>query len=71
MISETIRNLKKTGSELLVDRNLKHGEASRGNVSRLAGLFYNSKFGNNGIYHSKELGNYDYDSSPRLALRAS
>ena len=34
-LSETVRNLKKPGSELLVDRNFNHGEASKGSLAAL------------------------------------
>ena len=57
-LSETIRILKKSCSELLFDRNFHHGEASSGAVSLLVGLFYNSKFGYNGKFDSYELGTY-------------
>ena len=50
--------MKKLGSELLVDRNFKHGEANSGTVNHLQGFFYNSKFGYNGKFDSKEVVNY-------------
>ena len=46
------------GSELLIDRNFNHGEVSNLGVIRLAGFFYDSKFGYIGIFLAKELGNY-------------
>ena len=58
MIIGNHQEFEKADIELLVDRNFNHGEASSGAVSRLAGFFYNFKFGYNGKFYSKELGNY-------------
>ena len=50
--------MKKPGSEQLIDKNFRNIELSSRKVRSFVGFFYNSKFGNNLKFYSKEFRNY-------------